>query len=181
MKIICFNPRTREGCDPQPWQSPYPHHPFQSTHPRGVRPASCWAWTPTSSSFNPRTREGCDHVLSSIFAPYEQFQSTHPRGVRHTAEAPPPARTGVSIHAPARGATSTPTVFSTSPTLFQSTHPRGVRLSCGVRAKPQIRFQSTHPRGVRLQPARLKPQTQQFQSTHPRGVRLLSVWLTTMS
>ena len=32
---------------------------FQSTHPRGVRPASI-ASTRSAGSFNPRTREGCD-------------------------------------------------------------------------------------------------------------------------
>ena len=55
---------------------------FQSTHPRGVRPTRNGPKHP-SWSFNPRTREGCD--LDS-------------NGIGKVID-------GVSIHAPARGAT----------------------------------------------------------------------------
>jgi len=57
--ITCFNPRTRAGCDPKPR--------FSSS---------------SSTCFNPRTRAGCDYIVNSIS--YRDF---------------------VSIHAPARGAT----------------------------------------------------------------------------
>ena len=57
------------------------------------------------SSFNPRTRVGCDvgglHGLSSL----SLFQSTHPRGVRQDARRHRDGAGGVSIHAPAWGAT----------------------------------------------------------------------------
>ena len=55
---------------------------FQSTHPRGVRRPGLLDKTP-------------DDV----------FQSTHPRGVRHVKQYIPEKLKGVSIHAPARGAT----------------------------------------------------------------------------
>ncbi len=57
--------------------------------------------------------------------PATLFQSTHPRGVRLLT---PFLRLLwlVSIHAPARGATS-PIADTSYPTMFQSTHPRGVR------------------------------------------------------
>ena len=80
--LLGFNPRTRVGCDRA--QSSQPFIP---------------------PSFNPRTRVGCDqhHPLhtSSIIP----FQSTHPRGVRRYWGCTPPAPAGVSIHAPAWGAT----------------------------------------------------------------------------
>ena len=54
---------------------------FQSTHPRGVRPAS-----------------------GDVSLPSKGFQSTHPRGVRPSSGVRPVFH-HISIHAPARGAT----------------------------------------------------------------------------
>ncbi|VDB01173.1 Octaprenyl diphosphate synthase / Dimethylallyltransferase / (2E,6E)-farnesyl diphosphate synthase / Geranylgeranyl pyrophosphate synthetase, partial [Olavius algarvensis spirochete endosymbiont] len=56
---------------------------FQSTHPRGVRLVENISSGIDDSSFNPRTREGCDELAPAF-----------------------PARSCVSIHAPARGATT---------------------------------------------------------------------------
>ena len=80
----CFNPRTRVGCDTRPcWVAAMPCT-FQSTHPRGVRPAAS------------------QQARSTI-----QFQSTHPRGVRHSSPfVSIPKNFSVSIHAPAWGATN---------------------------------------------------------------------------
>ena len=101
--LICFNPRTRTGCDHSRGVSLRMRYGFQSTHPHGVR-----------------------HVLQLRKAQALQFQSTHPHGVRLYFCFPicswtcfnPRTRTGcdsggihiprrltVSIHAPARGAT----------------------------------------------------------------------------
>mgnify|MGYP007107675101 CR=1 FL=1 len=56
---LCFNPRTREGCDEDnPFIVEFTQK-FQSTHPRGVRL---------------EFEEKGDFI--------EGFQSTHPRGVR---------------------------------------------------------------------------------------------------
>ena len=99
-----FNPRTREGCDPNRFATMSPEAVFQSTHPRGVRRQRAWeaekgnrisihapargatlrsgsACTRTTY-FNPRTREGCDKSLSGMSISGMEFQSTHPRGVR---------------------------------------------------------------------------------------------------
>ena len=77
-----FNPRTRVGCDAQVSGLPFAACWFQSTHPRGVRPQAyqdpVGIWT---------------------------FQSTHPRGVRRTRDLGMDGCAGVSIHAPAWGAT----------------------------------------------------------------------------
>ena len=121
---------------------------FQSTHPRGVRPKRSWrdTRTPIFQSthprgvrlcifvcislekyyFNPRTREGCDFLMYCRMSCSFQFQSTHPRGVRHSVEQALNKAYGISIHAPARGATSV-NDESDPAYVFQSTHPRGVR------------------------------------------------------
>ncbi len=78
---------------------------FQSTHPRGVRPALL-----AQAQFVSEV---------SIHAPARGATST---GVRRCADGE-----GVSIHAPARGATAMPLRTSSRPARFQSTHPRGVR------------------------------------------------------
>ena len=167
---------------------------FQSTHPRGVRPAPL-ALPIVVADFNPRTREGCDGLYA------RQFH----------------ARSLISIHAPARGATIFLTliarvcrdfnprtregcdrlnvIFATYKLAFQSTHPRGVRhtkvmdatslctISIHAPARGatrfnaskmghKARFQSTHPRGVRRFYTVRRLTQRGFQSTHPRGVRL---------
>ncbi|VDA99914.1 hypothetical protein S1OALGB6SA_988 [Olavius algarvensis spirochete endosymbiont] len=81
---------------------------FQSTHPRGVRRSS-----------------------GGSIGPLLWFQSTHPRGVRQQRNGLKINLAGVSIHAPARGATAWPAGQKLASPEFQSTHPRGVR-----RARP---------------------------------------------
>ena len=190
---VCFNPRTRMGCDTQSFQ-------------RLIQGQFC---------FNPRTRMGCDkRERASII---ERF-SFNPRtrmgcdqGKRHTT-----ARAFVSIHAPAWGATIH--FVSLNPVgEFQSTHPHGVRRSrvrlihLNLSFNPRTRmgcdpdyswsasfpssvsihapawgatlwgrnwllgqkFQSTHPHGVRPSEIDVDFDHELFQSTHPHGVRLL--------
>ena len=56
--------------------------------------------------FNPRTREGCDDTVD-VKVDYDGvFQSTHPRGVRLPETSVNLAMMIISIHAPARGATT---------------------------------------------------------------------------
>ena len=97
-----FNPRTHVGCDPKPllllyvvgisihaptWgATPRPfrqtfNRPFQSTHPRGVRPylTHDHQWIISISIHAPTW--GATKVLQ-IFVIAKKFQSTHPRGVR---------------------------------------------------------------------------------------------------
>ena len=82
-KIQDFNPRTREGCD------------LSITSTKSV----------FSADFNPRTREGCDRCRLNRRRLHRGFQSTHPRGVRPVKDLLPIV-VKISIHAPARGATS---------------------------------------------------------------------------
>ena len=57
------------------------------------------------------------------------FQSTHPHGVRRVDPSNYSEEIGVSIHAPAWGATRLLILMSLRSVLFQSTHPHGVRLN----------------------------------------------------
>ena len=77
---------------------------FQSTRPRGARLARV------------------DGLVR-----YAEFQSTRPRGARPVARTLEIHTIGISIHAPARGATSYANIWDPKP-IFQSTRPRGARL-----------------------------------------------------
>ena len=78
---------------------------FQSTRPRGARRAGRMDSSYSVTGFNPRARAGRD--------PVEQLYSHGNM---------------VSIHAPARGATSMAIDISSRDNVFQSTRPRGARL-----------------------------------------------------
>ena len=77
---------------------------FQSTHPHGVRPQTVPGLY-SNFYFNPRTRMGCD-ISFSVGSNSFLFQSTHPHGVRQVCHRPDDPAVGISIHAPAWGATS---------------------------------------------------------------------------
>ena len=77
---------------------------FQSTHPHGVRPRSD-IFQQLDNGFNPRTRMGCDSLRRCISTSETSFQSTHPHGVRLNLIFIRMSTFGVSIHAPAWGAT----------------------------------------------------------------------------
>ena len=79
---------------------------FQSTHPRGVRRLDMYANFFERQDFNPRTHAGCDLSSLSEQCRLLTFQSTHPRGVRRLGLC---KCIGMLC-------------------IFQSTHPRGVRL-----------------------------------------------------
>ena len=137
----CFNSRTREGCDPCALVRVQGSTQFQFTHPRGVRLPSAATEVARAEfqfthprgvrhrlelclfgagRFNSRTREGCDssrHVATSATS---QFQFTHPRGVRQELCRGYQGKVNVSIHAPARGATTRGSQASTRGSGFNS-------------------------------------------------------------
>ena len=57
-------------------------------------------------NFNPRSREGSDGHVGVFSASGTGFQSTLPRGERQKTQMPDYGTYAISIHAPARGATS---------------------------------------------------------------------------
>ena len=189
----CFNPRTRVGCDDFKMGIIIHRHPFQSTHPRGVRQSTC-LFRLRYIGFQSTHPRGVRRRLCRVLSASCQFQSTHPRGVRldHAA----PSAHGLlfqSTHP--RGVRPAPTRDQAKRIYwFQSTHPRGVRhglplvvawwregfnprtrVGCDVsnqlHALGAAVFQSTHPRGVRLCASIHATVLALFQSTHPRGVR----------
>ena len=79
---------------------------FQSTRPHGARQG---AWY---------------RIQGSLL-----FQSTRPHGARPERAGAALGGGGVSIHAPARGATTARSMVPPAGRLFQSTRPHGARLS----------------------------------------------------
>ncbi len=121
------------------------------------------------------------------------FQSTRPHGARHTQAGGVCGALPVSIHAPARGATSSgrfPTcaLMSFNPrartgrdtgdrpppetkTTFQSTRPHGAR-RYGLEGRTvNYLFQSTRPHGARRMDTHKLRGDYPFQSTRPHGAR----------
>ena len=130
VSVICFNPRTRVGCDVINHLIMFTVVMFQSTHPRGVRPRD-----------HPRCRRG---QRVSIHAPAWGATSKNASS-RDSID--------VSIHAPTWGATARAGRAQTSRLGF---NPR-TRVGCDAlqlqRTIPgHTQFQSTHPRGVRREP-----------------------------
>jgi len=122
---------------------------FQSTHPCGVRPGAwfdsdvelmfqsthpCGVRQSTTDSFGLECKFQSTHpcgVRRPLFyfsSSLSKFQSTHPCGVRHQPNLAPGPESGVSIHAPLRGATCYFPHSLSNSCKFQSTHPCGVRL-----------------------------------------------------
>ena len=100
-----FNPRSREGSDTVWPSNSFGIVAFQSTLPRGERPpslASCAIF----ASFQSTLPRGERRRVAARFHITFLFQSTLPRGERQRDEANIQTLTEISIHAPARGATS---------------------------------------------------------------------------
>ena len=191
--VAGFNPRSREGSDDGGRRGTRRAAPVSIHAP--ARGATAWPATSTirSPSFNPRSREGSDQDGRKIIELIRKFQSTLPRGERpergsHLAD---PAH--VSIHAPARGATSSkseslwPSPVSihapargATPILFRAHHIAAVSIHAPARGAtpPATSLPPPHPRfnprsregsdpTVGGQVGRLA----EFQSTLPRGER----------
>ncbi len=103
--VYGFNSRTRAGCDAKSADGATFTGWFQFTHPRGVRRQKPRHRIRVIMSFNSRTRAGCDTIRHRTYCDVYRFQFTHPRGVRHKMTYACNRCIGVSIHAPARGAT----------------------------------------------------------------------------
>ena len=133
---LCFNPRAREGRDltglfdvktnfavsihaPARGATFYlsfvllPQVLFQSTRPRGARHGCC-RFRGFLPCFNPRAREGRDARAGTLLA-----------GIA-----------AVSIHAPARGATTGFVPATDAEFQFQSTRPRGARQGIPAISRP---------------------------------------------
>ena len=122
------------------------------------------------SCFNSRSREGSDSTTATTPTRTGCFNSRSREGSDTEL---PRERTGdeeVSIHAPARGAT-TLRALCIALSSFQFTLPRGERQAQQVKAQVAKTFQFTLPRGERLSLSSPRARDKRFQFTLPRGDR----------
>ncbi len=104
LAISCFNPRSRAGSD---HQYDIRFRGVGSFNPRSRAGSDVISIRLKAGliSFNPRSRAGSDRYVPH-YDLVLGFQSTLPRGERLRTTSPLDTPRGVSIHAPARGATT---------------------------------------------------------------------------
>ena len=142
---LYFNPRSRKGSDQSCIQTGLTYAQFQSTLPQGERRHGR-SWMRRRNHFNPRSRKGSDDKSGSV-----------------------PEKAGISIHAPARGATLSPCTDFAGQRRFQSTLPQGERhLSLYTRGM-YTAFQSTLPQGERQRDKILTPTDNDFNPRSRKG------------
>ena len=189
---VYFNPRSREGSDPDisnapgligTFQSTLPRRerpflsgsrvvdtaPFQSTLPRRERRVTALAARSRTANFNPRSREGSDPPNPR--APSETVDF-NPRS-REGSDASPnlsDSATSISIHAPAKGATLFFTA-SLSSSQFQSTLPRRERPFAQTGLIPSNKISIHAPAKGATTPEFAMCRNFKFQSTLPRRER----------
>ena len=165
-----FDPRSRTGSDCGPMGNARAPHTFRSTLPHGERPVTRQPRGRNRTCFDPRSRTGSDFRLLFGKDLRDAFRSTLPHGERQIGPAKRdrplmfrstlphgerPALAGgcagaygVSIHAPARGATPADDADLLGHGVSIHAPARGA--TC-VRRKGRIvrRFRSTLPHGER--------------------------------
>ena len=125
MDGICFNSRTREGCD-----------------------RDLWGLTISRFCFNSRTREGCDPQVFFALYGVNRFQFTHPGGVRH--EAIKPIRYDIAFQFTHPGGVRHTSVWLYNVfECFNSRTREGCDCSRLKQVSTKYKFQFTHPGGVR--------------------------------
>ncbi len=164
-----FNPRPRTGSD----QKGCPIRAPDAVSIHAPARGATWLTVPTSrnsSCFNPRPRTGSDRGESPGAKVRGSF-NPRPRTGSDAESHDSALGFGVSIHAPARGATTArpawlpgrpcfnprprtgsdlaPLGYVPSPLLFQSTPPHGERRKFEAAPLPWSKFQSTPPHGER--------------------------------
>ena len=144
--------------------------------PRRGRPDSRKS-TSARTRFNPRPRAGGDRPTSFCRSRFSLLQSTPPRRGRHDRGAALPREAGVSIHAPAQGATSAVNQVAAL-ARFQSTPPRRGRLGPGMGLVVGKQLQSTPPRRGRPAAAPMVRRMRRLQSTPRAGGDAISTWTT---
>ena len=163
--MLCFNPRTREGCDQRQLSTHRKlqvsiHAPVKGAtlkvtcaissdacfNPRtreGCDPALRSRWR-SSAGFNPRTREGCDRAFQTNMRSVERFNPRTREGCDHAGGHD--AGVGhVSIHAPVKGATACAAKYGHQEAVSIHAPVKGATFSPTRFMTLGSRFQSTHP------------------------------------
>ncbi len=102
--IKYFNPRSRTGSDAGGEILPFSFGHFNPRSRTGSDQTDCGSYRP-AIYFNPRSRTGSD-VKKQLNESKVLFQSTLPHGERRNERGGSKAVGAISIHAPARGATT---------------------------------------------------------------------------
>ncbi len=190
----CFNPHARtgrdlreraDGNDLAEFQSTRPHGArqeqekidtflakFQSTRPHGARPI----WNPSQawlSCFNPRARTGRDARPGSACSPCRLVSIHAPARGATSKGRLLLCWVDVSIHAPARGATSWLRKGWLTVSVSIHAPARGATMLWDVVCK-RVKFQSTRPHGARRNAKASGKPYDLFQSTRPHGARPLA-------
>ena len=121
---------------------------FQSTLPHGERPII--RLNPFRRiDFNPRSRMGSDLFCHFAACIGKGFQSTLPHGERHHPQGHVRALRGISIHAPAWGATGSEADVLRADLISIHAPAWGTTRACDDIGREVERFQSTLPHGER--------------------------------
>ena len=148
---------------------------FQSTLPRRERRRHRWNGI-SFRNFNPRSREGSDTLRQLIFINDNQFQSTLPRRERRKLAVTGRASTGISIHAPAKGATAAVAIFEVGATNFNPRSREGSdNLAQNKFALEVIISIHAPAKGATGRSIRQR-YCERFQSTLPRRERHFPLW-----
>jgi len=168
---MVFQSTRPRGARPAVYGMPPRSSEFQSTRPRGARHLPK-PETPFYPCFNPRAREGRDWFLPSWLSAH--YVSIHAPARGATEEVNRlKERAAVSIHAPARGATEK-TNRTCKPKWFQSTRPRGARQARRLPYQDAFVVSIHAPARGATVSRRMPSRADWFQSTRPRGARQLS-------
>ena len=143
---------------------------FQFTRPRGarrerIRPLEVHV------RFNSRAREGRDSAAARLASDWPCFNSRAREGRDADGEDERHVRAGVSIHAPARGATPWPSPPRPRRRRFNSRAREGRDTAMRQTCVLSTVFQFTRPRGARRLRRQIAAKPRQFQFTRPRGAR----------
>ena len=146
-----------------------PLHQFRSTPPRRGRPWNCRSCLLARSRFDPRPREGGDNIIIGRPGHLWSFDP-RPREGGDQVEVLPQPEAQVSIHAPAKGATSG---FAMRPSAkkFRPTPPRRGRPLSRQPAPDHPRFDPRPREGGDALEAGMSRDKVEFRSTPPRRGR----------
>ena len=189
---VYFNPRSREGSDltgstlADTTRKISIHAPAKgatvdqdkadyachiSIHAPAKGATSPVASSSTSSIyFNPRSREGSDICQPYLAMFLLTFQSTLPRRERRTDCVIPSATSSISIHAPAKGATTATNNLPPAKRISIHAPAKGATAKSLIHIIPTV-FQSTLPRRERRWRQQRNTKAYGFQSTLPRRER----------
>ena len=145
---------------------------LQSTLPHGERLGQAMATGAPSRSFNPRSRTGSDRPIVPPQRRRCRFNPRSRTGSDTRLSPPKPDAKGASIHAPARGATSSHQGTILALRRLQSTLPHGERPERTTQSSRSASLQSTLPHGERRASGTASSDCNLLQSTLPHGERL---------